>query len=72
VPNTPTPLDIASRVVSEVCQLGFRRADATAATGRVLGSAPSVQFEQLLRQSLPLLTVDAARDRAAVPASRRR
>jgi hypothetical protein len=52
---TPASLGSASRVLSALCQLGFRRADAAAAIGSVLGSAPSLQFEQLLRQSLPLL-----------------
>lgn len=53
--DTPSPLDVANQVLSALCHLGFRRADAAAAIGRVLGNAPSLEVEQLLRQSLPLL-----------------
>jgi hypothetical protein len=56
---TATPPEVPAKVLSALCQLGFRRRNATAAIERVRASEPGLQVEQFLRKSL-LLLVPAA------------
>jgi 5-methylcytosine-specific restriction endonuclease McrA len=55
----PPALDAAAKVQAALCQLGFRRREASAAVGKALGNGPELDVEQLLRASL-LLLVPAA------------
>ena len=52
---TTRPLDVDTKVLSLLCQLGFPRRNATGAIGRVCASEPDLKVEQLLRKSLMLL-----------------
>jgi 5-methylcytosine-specific restriction endonuclease McrA len=49
---SPSSLDTAAKVHTALCQLGFRRAEASVAIAEALGAGPGLDAEQLLRACL--------------------
>jgi 5-methylcytosine-specific restriction endonuclease McrA len=54
------PLDASAKVLSSLCNMGFRRSEASASIGHALGSEPGLDIDQLLRKCLVMLVPKAS------------